>query len=87
MTKINNEDYIIKPEVEKCNHRIKSSKTSIITLDSPRTFTYPEMVFGVCKCCGKSFTFKRLENGKLKKIKIRGIINYAYFRRNKNTTK
>jgi hypothetical protein len=72
MIKENNKDCIIKPEVEKCNHRIKSPKTSIIILDSPRTFTYPEIVFGVCKCCGKSFTFERLENGELKKIKDKG---------------
>ena len=72
MIKENNKDRIVKLKAEKCNHKIKSPKTSITILDSPRTFTYPEIVFGVCKCCGKSFKFERLENAELKKIKDKG---------------
>ena len=41
----------------KCNHRIKSRNTSIIILDSPKTFTYPEHIYGVCECSGKSFHY------------------------------
>lgn len=54
---------------KKCNHRIKSRNTSIILLDTPRTFTYPQHVYGVCECCGKSFHYIKDENGKLKLYK------------------
>lgn len=55
--------------IEKCNHNIKSAKSSIVILESPRVFTYPERIFGVCRCCGKSFVFEKCDNGKLKRIK------------------
>ena len=50
----------------KCNHRIKSHNTSIIILDSQKTFTYPEHIYGVCECCGKSFHYIKDEKGNLK---------------------
>jgi hypothetical protein len=69
MKKENNKDCIINPETEKCNHDIKSSDTSIVILDSPRTFVYPERFFGICKYCGESFIFEKLEDGKVRTIK------------------
>ena len=72
MIETNEKDCIIDPKIEKCNHNIKSRKTSIVILDSPRTFTYPEIFFGICKCCGKSFAFEKLDNGELKRIKNKG---------------
>lgn len=50
----------------KCNHRIKSHNTSIIILDSQKTFTYPEHIYGVCGRCGKSFHYIKDEKGNLK---------------------
>lgn len=61
-----NEYGIIDPECEKCNHRIKSRKTSIVLLPEHRTFTYPEHIFGVCKFCGKPFDYIKDRKGCLK---------------------
>lgn len=60
---------ILNPEVEKCNHNIRSLKTSISILESPVTFTYPRDVFGICKYCGKPFHYTMDENGKLKAVR------------------
>ena len=54
--------------IQKCKHNIRSKDTSVIILDTPRTFPYPEHVYGVCKCCGKSFHFIKDENGKMKRF-------------------
>ena len=62
-----NEFGIVNPEVQKCRHNIKSRNTSIVILDTPRTFTFPQDIYGVCKCCGKPFHFVKDENGKIKK--------------------
>lgn len=58
---------------KKCNHRIKSKNTTIAILSTRRTFTFPEHVYGICKCCGKTFHFIRNhEDGSLKKFKNKG---------------
>lgn len=49
----------------KCNHRIKSKNNTITLLPGKRSFTYPEYVCGVCKCCGKAFRYIRDEHGEL----------------------
>ena len=49
----------------KCNHRIASEKTTIDLLPGRRSFTYPEHVYGVCRCCGKPFHYIRGDHGKL----------------------
>ena len=69
----------------KCNHRIKSRNTSIIILDSQKTFTYPEHIYGVCECCGKSFHYIKDEKYIRKKL-TRRVINYADVRRNERST-
>jgi hypothetical protein len=51
-----NEYGIIDPEYDKCNHNIKSNKTSILFLNT-KTFTVPEHIFGICKYCGKPFDY------------------------------
>ena len=52
----------------KCNHRVKSKNTSIVLLNR-KSFTIPERIYGVCKCCGKSFEYVKKENGSLLKYK------------------
>jgi len=67
--KVPNEYGIIDPQYEKCNHHIKSKGTTIVLLDARRTFTVPEHVYGICKCCGKPFHYIRDEKGVLKTYK------------------
>ena len=54
---------------KKCNHRIKSKNTTIKLLPGLHTFTYPEHIYGVCECCGKSFHYIKYSDGILKKYK------------------
>ena len=63
-----NEYGIINPDISQCNHDINSKDTSIIILDTPRTFTYPERIFGICKFCGKPFVFIKDDTKQLKLI-------------------
>lgn len=53
---------------EKCNHNIKSKKTTLHLLG--RVFmTSPNVRYAVCPICGKEFKFIEKEGGKLERIK------------------
>lgn len=53
---------------EKCNHNIKSKKTTLNLLG--RVFmTFPNVRYAVCPICGKEFKFTEKEDGKLERLK------------------
>lgn len=59
------EDFkVLDGDVEKCDHRVSSPNSSILFVEDFITMTYPQTMYGVCKCCGKSFEFIKNEKGK-----------------------
>lgn len=42
---------------KKCQHNINKSNTTVKLLDNFKTMVVPDVKYGVCVCCGKSFEF------------------------------
>ena len=42
---------------KKCQHNINKQNTTVKLLDNFKTMVVPDMKYGVCVCCGKSFEF------------------------------
>ena len=42
---------------KKCQHNINKPNATVKLLDNFKTMVVPDMKYGVCVCCGKSFEF------------------------------
>ena len=50
---------MLEAKKKRCEHNIGKPNTTVKLLDNFKTMIVPDIKYGVCVCCGKSFEFDK----------------------------